>query len=332
MKNILVVCGQPDIDAPLRKSLGHLVNSCEIRVTPNGFQAFDELGLDTFDLIVIDSEITGIDSLELVESVDYIDPGIPVILMLHEAHQVLWGPSRTLRVNPIVRPFKPVTFIRLVDTLLHEHLERYRDLAETLKSILDSLRQEAQATVTFLTDGSGSTLVASGELDDNLLRPLGAIVAGQVTGNTRPEDLPDLQSSLLAQTALETDHKLYVTIALENLYLALILPTNAAQPAVTEIWHWLDLKTRDVALAFFENITFMASRTADEEDWPSNGVGLSKDPDHDHVEIPLKLTSAVPVVESHPAPDETAEPSINWQIIPDTSNLVDRLHDFCQID
>ena len=313
MKSILVVCDQVDIDVPLRKSLGHLVNSCQLRVTSNGYQAFDELALTTFDLMVVDSEITGIDSLELVESVDYIDPGIPVIVMLHPAHQLLWGPARMLKANPILRPFKPLTFLRLVDTLLHEYLERYRDLAETLKTILTSLGQATEATVTFLVDGSGSPLISTGQLDDDVLRALGAEAIGSLAGNVSPATP---RSRFLADNELKKDHELYLTTALENLYLGLISPASATQPAATGVWDEIDLKAAEVARAFYENATFATSQTFGREEWVRGGDNPDKDPQQDHRVVPLTLTPATADVEPSPQAEETDQDSINWQIIP----------------
>ena len=82
MKRILIVCDHANIDPPLRRSLAHLVQSCEIEVVGDGYQAFRELSEAAFDSIIVDSEITGIDCLELAESIEFIDPGVPIILML----------------------------------------------------------------------------------------------------------------------------------------------------------------------------------------------------------------------------------------------------------
>jgi CheY-like chemotaxis protein len=332
MKTILVVCDQADIDTPLRKSLGHLVNSCEIRMTPNGFEAFDELGFDTFDLVVVDSEVTGLDSLEFVESVDYIDPGVPVIMMLHQAHKSMWGPARMLRANPIVRPFKPVTFLRLVDTLLHEQLERYRDLAEMLRSILESLALATQATATFLVDGSGFPLISTGDLDDDLLRMLGGLAVSRIGADDNISASPDPQTALLADNDQEKDHQLYLTVALENLYLAVIRPAVVAQETTADFWHLTEQKVKDVATAFFENVSPTTSETTREEDLTPNGTALARATTKTQLVIPLKLATVSPFGASHANETGADQQSINWQIIPDTSNLVGRLQDFCQLD
>src|SRR5262245_51022734 len=110
MKNILLICDHTYIDIPLRRSLAHLVNSCYIEIISRGYWALDVLKSKTFDLIIVDSSLADIDCLELVESIEYIDPGLPVILMLRQDHRSLWGPARSAGANPILRPFRPLAF------------------------------------------------------------------------------------------------------------------------------------------------------------------------------------------------------------------------------
>jgi len=89
MKRILVACDHARMDAPLRRSLAHLVKSCDISVVHDGHGAFEEISLQPFDLIIIDFALSGIDGLELVESIQYIDPGVPVILLVQPAHKAI---------------------------------------------------------------------------------------------------------------------------------------------------------------------------------------------------------------------------------------------------
>jgi DNA-binding NtrC family response regulator len=116
MKRILLICSRENIDPPLRRSLSHLAGSCQIEVVSDSFQAYDVLMDKAFDLIIVDFEIRGIDSLELIESIEYIDPGIPIILLLQQQHKAVRGLAHHLNANPILQPFKPLTFLRLVDT------------------------------------------------------------------------------------------------------------------------------------------------------------------------------------------------------------------------
>ncbi len=342
MKHILIVCKHSNIDTPLRRSLAHLVKSCEIQIVPNGHQAFDELNQKAFDLIIIDSEITGIDSLELAESIEFIDRGIPIILMLPQAHKPLWEPARRLNVNPILRPFKPLTFLRLVDKLLHRQLERYRNLSETLKSILENLRLQTKAHSAILIDGSGQALVFNGKVEDDLAASLGNLVTTEAVGNGLVREQDAQQETLVAQNTSEKDHDLYLTPVIENLYLALVSSITITHLTPNDIWQQIDTAAQGVKQAFYKNA--LADRQS--SSGKTNGLNSNEKADRIHILVPLKLDAdatprqgeedAVTTLELNadatPAQDEEYEIAINWQILSNSTTVLNRLHDFCQVN
>ena len=325
MKDILVVCEQTNIDTPLRRSLAHLVNSCNIAMASNGYQALAELKEKVFNLIIIDSDVTGIDGLELVESIEYIDPGVPIIFMLPQAHKSLWGAARRLKANPILRPFKALTFLRLIDTLLHEHLERYRELAETLKSILTGLSVPTQAPVAFLIDGTGQMLISTSEMNDTLLADLSQLANSKAKSNGRVYPLTPQQESLLAPSPQESNYTLYLTSVIENLRLGIIFSTTISHLTSNDIWQWVDATAKDVESAFYKTIQSETAET-------TAPVKMSGSQNSTHIAIPLMLDDAfVPEPDIEHAPIVTTEQSTDQQIIPDTPLLLSRLEAFCQI-
>jgi DNA-binding NtrC family response regulator len=119
---MLLACPPLQVDPQLRRSLVRLVNSCHIEIVHDGYQLFQILSDRTFDLFIIDFAIPGIDSLELIESIRYIDPGVPVILIVPQNQPGLAKMAQQLMAHPIIRPFEPITFLRLVDRLLPQRL------------------------------------------------------------------------------------------------------------------------------------------------------------------------------------------------------------------
>ncbi len=335
MKSILIVCDHSKIDTPLRRSLAHLSKSCRITVVANGHRAFVELEARAFDMIIIDSEIIGIDSIEMAESIEYTDPGIPIILMLKQAYRPLWGPARRAKANPILRPFKPLTFLRLVDTLLHQQLERYRDLSETLKSILDKLCTQTKAPNTFLIDNTGQILVSTSEIEDPLLKSLGNLVATKLLPTGQIGEQYIQEETLLAEDSSEKDHELYLTLVLENLYLSLIYPTTATHLSLTDVRQQLDIAIQSVRQAFSEYS--IIDKSSFGKDIILDYISISED--QPHLQFPLKLGSqqgTATVVTTPPPPviqdDEEEEIAANWQIITESSTVLNRLQGFCQIN
>lgn len=302
MKSILMVCERSHFDSAIRRSLAHLVKSCQITIVPDGFDGFEELYHRAFDLIIVDAEIEGIDSLELIESVDVIDPGVPVILMLKQEHQALWGDARALGANPILRPFKPLTFLRLVDTLLHQHLERYRYLSEVMVAALEQLNRQTDISCPFLVDDSGQMLMSAGGCEADLLAQLSQLVCAQFNPIFKPDDRAEL---LLAPAPAQADHQLCAAPVAENLWLALLVPVTG-DPYQTARWvHQLTFAAKNIQTALVENSVLDAA-------------------DRDPVIIPLQFVEP-PAKDIAPPSEEDEEDSINWQILTNSTGILGRL-------
>ena len=315
MKRILLVCGRDNIDKSLRRSLTHLAGSCQVEVVSDSYQAYDVLKNKAFDLIIVDFEIHGIDSLELIESIEFIDPGIPIILMLQQHHKSVWSVARYLNANPILRPFKPLTFLRLVDTLLHQQLERYRDLSVTLSTILESLEQQVFTSISFLVDGTGQVLMSTGNMDAELVNALALLAVTQFKTKSMPIEEPENFQRYLAPTPQEKDHNLQIIRITDNLFLVLI-------SAITfSLSHWEPVQVvKNIRQAFYNN----AFQTNTEVSVNDSHVLLMDDSPLQEMVIPLKLdltpSQSTPLID--PVEDEVA---INWQIITQNTNILNRL-------
>ncbi len=326
MKSILIVCNHTNIDPPLRRSLAHVVKSCQMTVVADGYQAFAELEASTFDLIIVDSKIKGLDSLELAESIDYIDPGIPVILMLNRNHKSLWGPARRVKSNPISRPFKPITFLRLIDTLLHQQLERYRDLSDSLQSILETLQGQTEAEHVFLTDETGQILISIDKLETPLLQSLSTLAASRIIDNNLiKQHYLQQEETLLAETDAEQDHNLYLTLILDNLCLAVVAQTATLRLNPGEVWNYIDTSAQNIKQAFFKYALLGDDLIHDAISTPEEKVEAVPPT---HILVPLKLESHEIVQEHEVVADEVG---VNWQIISGPATVLDRLQNFCQV-
>jgi CheY-like chemotaxis protein len=323
MKRILVACDPSRMDAPLRRSLAHLIKSCEISIVHNGYAAFDQIGAKPFDLIVIDFQISGVDSLELVESLQYIDPGVPAILMIQESHKSIRDEGPRLRAQTIVAPFKPLKFLRLVDKLLHQQLNRYRQLASTLETTLEALCQETGTPSVFLVEDSGQILMAYGEIEGELLEYLGNLAVGVSMLDEELERLFSQDEKMRVHYQQQKDHGLYVIPVTVNLRLALLSPLGSQSQSVEQIWVLMDKAATDTQTAF--------DRYSQQDAGESEIL-------RDHVFIPLALdvgeelsVEPVPPEESYESTEEQ-ELAVNWEILSSNSNVLSRLQNFIRTD
>jgi CheY-like chemotaxis protein len=316
MKNILLACAPSQVDASLRRSLAHLAQNCQVDIAHNGFEVFKALNQRAYDLIVLDFAIPGIDSLELVESIPYIDPGVPVMLMIPANDQAILEATDHLKSHVIPRPFKPLTFLRGVDRLLHQQLGRFRDLARTLEHTLNRLRLETNATSVFLLEGSGQVLVSSGplteevwaRLNEQLVGPLADYIAVTPTSFAPP---PRQQAC---------SHGLYLTVVTDSLSLAAVLPNIL--PSLNQVIFWSQLdQTAAVICQVLQHQT------------GAKVLPLSSEAQiQSHYFKPLFLEEQF-TGQALPAPlCEEEEVAINWQIINHTSKTLSRLEEFCRVN
>ncbi|MCB0190474.1 MAG: hypothetical protein KDJ65_00875 [Anaerolineae bacterium] len=321
MKAILLVCHQDSIDIPLRRSLAHLSNSCQIEILTTGHQALDELKVRAFDLVIIDSLISDLDSLELVESVSYLDPDVPVILMLSTAHHLLATPARALGTNPILRPFRPLEFLRLVDTLLHQHLERYRDLARLLRRILESLAHQMQAQHIFLVDAVSQTVAITLTPEHETIRCLAQQAIDAIN-----DDAAGLSSD---RWAIDPDHELskrdqtfFINIITENIYLVLVFSEGASLLDSERIWTSMEQAAVDIRKALMESVPSSSIFLADEE--------LAGDEVVAAVRLYIAPSQTDPILSEQNSLGAWEEPNaVNWQLISETPNVFDRLKHYC---
>jgi len=253
-----------------------------------------------------------------LESVEHSHPDVPVILMLNQGHKAMWGPARRLKANPILLPFKPLTFLRLIDTLLHEHLEHYHQLAETLQSILEKLCIPIQAHITFLVDEAGQPLISAGETEINLLEELGDLALRTKMTDWLPDGEEHQDITLLAQSDTDKDHELYLTHVTKELQLALVFPTEASHLTPIDVWQWIDATAQEVRTAFREATSEKNASILNEY---KNGAT-----NQNRTVIPLKLDPAF-ISKENGGPQEMA--SINWDINFGSPNTLARLQSFC---
>lgn len=259
-----------------------------------------------FDLIIVDFEIADFDSLELIESISYIDPGVPVIFLLKETHQAMWEPARRLNASPLLRPFNPLAFLRLVDTLLHKQLQRYRDLSDALAAVLARLTEQPGVSYAFLVDDAGQIVLATCARDDPWLAVLGQLAASR---GTLAGPLSAQLDALVPDLATDIDHILYITSIFENLLLGLLAPVAADQPSAAETWRQLEQSATIIRSAIADNV-FVKSRLPV--------------PEQQHISLPLRLSAEGSATGTEPplAQDEVA---VNWAIISNNSETLSRL-------
>jgi len=63
-------------------------------------------------------------------------------------------------------PFQTAQVFAVGDKLLHQQLNRYRQLANTLENTLETLRQQTNTPGVFLVEDNGQVLLSKGDLGE----------------------------------------------------------------------------------------------------------------------------------------------------------------------
>lgn len=118
---ILVV----DDELSIRISLGDLLrrDGYQVEVAESAESALEMLKTQSFDLLIVDVKMPGIDGLEMLERVKEDDPDIPVVMMT--AYGSIDSAVRAMRMGAydyVVKPFDPLEIGMLVKRLLENQL------------------------------------------------------------------------------------------------------------------------------------------------------------------------------------------------------------------
>ena len=80
-KRILIVDDEPDLLRLLEDSIELYCERCEVVPVTNGYAALEQLERQSFDLILTDYQMPGMNGLELASAVHRESPGTPVVLV-----------------------------------------------------------------------------------------------------------------------------------------------------------------------------------------------------------------------------------------------------------
>ena len=144
--NILII----DDEASLRDTLSRILNKagCETRAVEDGYQAFNLLEKEVFDLIFLDIHLPEVDGLQVLKEIRQRDQKLPVILLT--GFGTLQSAVEALRLGAtdyLLKPFDPEVLVARARMILNEQFkerrkqEIRRQIAE-LQAELQSLDRE----------------------------------------------------------------------------------------------------------------------------------------------------------------------------------------------
>lgn len=122
MYSILVVDDEPRVSAGIRNLLLRSeLNIAHVETALNGFEAIDYIRMDPYDLVLTDIQMSRMNGIELMETIQMEQPQLPVVVI--SAHEKFDFAKRSLSLGArdyLVKPVERDELLRVVGKVLQE--------------------------------------------------------------------------------------------------------------------------------------------------------------------------------------------------------------------
>lgn len=159
---ILIVDDQRDLARQLRLALEEESRGYQVVDVPSAEEALLEVRLDPPHLLVTDYQLPGMTGIELVQRIQHLWPGVPVIVLADQARPNVLAGDDGYRVDDVlVKPFEVEAFVVSVNALLGQDEAAPRPDPLPATGPLDaSLRAQVDRALQELQSALGAPFVA----------------------------------------------------------------------------------------------------------------------------------------------------------------------------
>jgi DNA-binding NtrC family response regulator len=174
-RSILIVDDEQDLLDLLKRSLAPDLD-CRVETAPSGTEALKRLSEDTFDLVIADIKMPGMDGLELLEIIKRKDPEQTVVMMTAYGEiDTAVGAIRSGAYDFITKPFEHDALVLRLEkalersTLIRENLRlhqacsplpAFQDLvgkSAIMQRLYETIQMAAKTDLTVLITGESGT-------------------------------------------------------------------------------------------------------------------------------------------------------------------------------
>ena len=176
---ILVVDDEPALTFFLQQTLlAKGADKYQVQTAASGEEALQRLQSHSYDLLITDQKMPGIDGLQLIEAAHRIDPGIRTILMTAYGSEEVEDWARRQSVfRYLTKPF----YVQDLRQAVHDALEDKSSPGEeaTVARRLRELQSNIGCQCIFLADAGGQIVAKIGQVPSLDLQALAAVVTGR---------------------------------------------------------------------------------------------------------------------------------------------------------
>lgn len=247
-QRILIVDDEESILFVLKNSLRKLGEQYQIATATSGFHALEQLRQATFDLVVTDYRMNGINGLQLLASIRDIQPQTRVILITAYGNESLRSEAERLHAyRYLTKPLDIGVFRQIVQEALRGDVavsrpgililsdQRYQQALD----LLTNLQGEVGARCIILTDANGQTIAQVGDVSHLQVAEIASLLSGgmatlQAAGQVLDQDTNAIN---LSYREGQRDNLYAINIG-QQLLLILVIEHSAYSSRLGSVWYY----------------------------------------------------------------------------------------------
>ena len=252
-KWILIVDDEDAILSVLQKSLSKLGNEYHVVTAPDGYAALEELKKHSFDLVVTDYKMAGMNGMELLGRIREEQPDTRVILMTAYGSVSVEAEAKRLEVyRYLSKPLEIDTFRQIVKEAMEDAAtsrpgllilsdEGYREVVQ----LLNQLQGDIGARCIFLTDAEGHFIARVGLVKNLPLEQIATLVGSSVATLIEAGRVIDGDSDTINLAYREGKREnLYVVNIGRQLLLIFLIDRGPYNSRIGSIWYYAQRAAR----------------------------------------------------------------------------------------
>jgi CheY-like chemotaxis protein len=246
-KWVLIVDDEDAILSILQKSLNKLGAGYRVVTASDGYAALNQLQEHSFDLVVTDYKMAGMNGLELLEAIGQLQPAARVILMTAYGSDAIETEARRLQAyRYLAKPLEIDTFREVVKNALGQVAvsrpgililsdERYRQVVQ----FISQLQSDIGARCIFLTDAEGHFIARIGDVGKLQLEQIATLVGGSVATLLEAGRMIDGDTDTINLSYREgKNDNLYVINIGQRLLLIIVIERGPYSSRLGSVWYY----------------------------------------------------------------------------------------------
>ncbi len=252
-KWILIVDDEDAILSVLQKSLSKLGDEYHVVTAPDGYAALEELKKHSFDLVVTDYKMAGMNGMELLGRIREEQPDTRVILMTAYGSVSVEAEAKRLEVyRYLSKPLEIDTFRQIVKEAMEDVAtsrpgllilsdEGYREVVQLLNQLLGDIG----ARCIFLTDAEGHFIARVGMVKNLPLEQIATLVGSSVATLIEAGRVIDGDTDTINLAYREGKREnLYVVNIGRQLLLIFLIDRGPYNSRIGSIWYYAQRAAR----------------------------------------------------------------------------------------